>query len=107
MKTLPAYYEVMYNSDGMEGKGRTLSTGIKFDDEDSAVRFVMSERYRRYAGMGGPPTRYKYAQFCVRRVEESQVYDSVAEYDEATKAPDLTGQTREIDGRRYKLVLAE
>ncbi len=44
-------YEITKNSDGIEGKGKTVSTGIAFEHERDAIKFASSEFYAPFAVM--------------------------------------------------------
>lgn len=78
MKTIE-YFEVTKNTDGTEGRGATIGTGIAFEKEQSAIDFANSKHYKKYAVMGyvsGSDGRYN-----VRKMRVS-VYDSFKSFDE-------------------------
>ena len=58
------FYEVTENTDKVEGKGKTVGTGIYFENKSSAIAFVASPHYKPYAVMGIPP-KPEYAKYDV------------------------------------------
>ena len=78
MKT-HVFYEITKNADSVEGRGPTLSTGIAFTNEESAIEFAGSERYKPFAVMG--VVNPQYAKHDVRKVVV-QVFETVDDHDD-------------------------
>jgi hypothetical protein len=78
MKTI-RYFEVTENTEKMEGRGSTVSTGIAFSMKRDAIDFASSDRYKKYAVMG--VVNPEYAKHDVKE-REIIVYDDITDYDE-------------------------
>ena len=76
MKTI-TLYEVTANSDQTEGRGNTISTGVFFNSYNSALTFVKSDYYRKWAREG--IVNRKSAQNNVRKLT-MRTFDSVHDY---------------------------
>ena len=78
--TTEKYYQVIYNTDSMEGRGSTESTGINFENKADALAFVRSYRFASKWGiMGTPGTEYNVQE---KTKKLPKIYESLAEYDE-------------------------
>ena len=77
MKTV-TMFEVTRNTDGVEGRGSTVPTGIAFTSLTSATEFVCSNHYKQYAVMGVINERY--AKHNVRR-STTVVYDCLDDFE--------------------------
>jgi hypothetical protein len=86
-------YQITYNSDGTEGRGKTVRMNIYFEDKADALIFVKSKYYsRKYGVMGTPGCEYD-----IKSVSEESlvpnIYKNVYEFED--EAGERISQTRE------------
>jgi hypothetical protein len=80
------YYEITKNSDSIEGRGVTMTTGIYFWKKSDALAFVESYRYAsRFGIMGTRGNEYDIREKTTRL---PTIYESLEEYDEANPDPE-------------------
>lgn len=73
-------FEVLYNTDGTEGRGPVRGTGICFKEEEDAIKFITSKNYSGYAVMGVIPDRNTAKHYVGHKT--ITVYDSYKDYEE-------------------------
>jgi hypothetical protein len=78
MKTVTVY-AVTENTDKTEGRGQESDTGIYFQSKLEAVRFVSSDRYKKFAVQG--VINPKYAEHKVK-LRTIALFDNVLDFDQ-------------------------
>jgi hypothetical protein len=86
-------YQITYNSDSTEGRGRSVELNIYFEEKSDAMTFVKSKFYgRKYGVMGTSGSEYD-----IRTVSEASlvpnIYNNIAEYEK--EVGEGISQTRE------------
>jgi hypothetical protein len=77
-------YSVLECTDKNEGRGAMVATGVYFKTESSAIDFITSNHYSKYAVMGVIPRSNKEASLYCRLVVIS-VYDDLNDYNQNSK----------------------
>ena len=78
------FFRVIYNSDGMEGKGHTVRTPVVFLGEEAAKDFVTSDHYKKHAPMNHLPKRSS-CSHCYEK-DTIAVYDSFNDFNDKSQA---------------------
>jgi len=86
-------YQITYNSDGTEGRGRTIEMNVYFEDKADAITFVKSKYYsRKYGVMGTSGSEYD-----IKSISEDSlvpnIYKDIYEFED--EVGEKISQTRE------------